>query len=451
MANIPQCVLDYNKSKGKNRILPLSQCKSLYLKRFFSGSFGVDRVLGGGAAFKRIQMLYGARSAGKNALLNQLMAYNQRICRHCKCVLPQYQEESDRWADVLAHIIGIPYCTCNNPQPRTILFYDFEKTLSIEDARTVQVLKYFKKGTDEEVSGNDYNEKLVRFDELKEKGRLVAEEKKEMAELELWFEGIETFGESVEHMNSADYLQACGVQTDNLHVMTPETSDEGIDSLTPMIKSKEIDIIIWDSIQASMTGYVSERSAADATMGSEAKMNGLMMRKINSAYTADNIDDESDAYKPPVWITSQIRASIGFLHAADTFSGGKAFEHALSSALELRRGKWLSATGGEAKKGDPYFGQEVNIKAEKNKLAAPFSRCTYNYYFKGCEAGPVGFIDYFDELISIAVEAGIVGQGGGGNYTFKDYKVRGRENLVSDLKKDPNLLSSIYSEVKNIG
>lgn len=449
--SIPQVVLDYNKKKGANKILPMSQALSLYQKRFFSGSFGVDKMLGGGAAFRRIQLLYGAKSAGKNALLNQMTAYGQRVCRHCRGVMPEYREETDRWADVLVHILGMPYCSCDNPEPRAVLFYDFEKTLTIEDAKTTSIAKYFKKETEEEVSANEFNEFAVRLDNLREKGRLSADEKKEITELENWFANIETQTESVDMMNSADYLTACGVKTDLLNVMTPETADEGIDSLPDMIKSKQIDLIIWDSLQASMTKYVGERSVEDATMGAEAKTNGLMMRKINMAFTADDLADESDAYKPGIFITAQVRSSIGgFFPKADSYSGGKAIEHSISTALEIKRGVFLSSAGTEAKKGDLYYGQEVCIRADKNKLSTPFTKCRYNYYFKGCEAGPVGFIDYFDELLSIAVEAGVITQGGGGNYTFKDIKVRGKENLVAEAKKDPRFLNEVYAEIKNI-
>lgn len=450
MSNIPQAILDYNKKKGANRILPMSQAKSLYLRRFFSGSFGVDKMLGGGAAFRRIQLLFGAKSAGKNALLNQMMAYNQRICRHCRNVMPEYREVSDRWADVLVHIMGMKYCTCKTPENRVVLFYDFEKTLTIEDEKSTSVAKYFSKETGEEVSSNEFNEFCVRLDELKEKGKLTAEEKKEVSTIEAWFQSVDTQVEFVEHMNSADYLKECGVITDLLNVMAPELVEEGIDSLKDMIKSKQIDLIIWDSLQSSLSSVVNERSAEDATMGVEAKMNGIMMRKITSAYSADDLADETDSYKPAVILTAQVRAKIGgFFPAADTYSGGKAIEHFISTALEIRKGKWLNAQGFEAKKGEAYCGQEVNVKADKNKLSTPYTKCSYNYYFKQCEAGPIGFIDYFDELLSIAIETGIISQGGGGNYAFKDLKVRGKENLVSAAKQDPRFLSEVYAEIMN--
>lgn len=448
--NIPKVILEYNKKKGTNAILPMSQAKSLFLKRFFSGSFGVDRMLGGGAAFRRIQLLYGAKSAGKNALLNQMMAYNQRICRHCKGVMPQYRDEPDRWSDVLVGILGIPFCTCKESSNRTVLFYDYEKTLTIEDAKSETISKYFKKSDGSEVSANDYNEFRVRRDEIKEKGKLTGEEKQEIIRIDAWLDDIDVQTESVEHMCSSDYLKACGVLIDQLNVMAPENAEEGIDSLRDMIQSKEIDLIIWDSLQSSIPKYVDERSAEDATMGVEAKMNGLMMRKITAAYAAKDLADESESYKPAVFVTAQVRTSIGgFFPKPDSYSGGKAVEHFISSALELKRGIWLGQNGTEAKKGEAYYGQEVNVRADKNKLSTPYTKCSYNYYFRAGEIAPVGFIDYYDELLSIAIDAGIIVQGGGGNYTFKDVKIRGKDNLVVEAKQNPQFMAEVYSELKN--
>ena len=448
--DIPQVILDYNKKAGTNRILPMSQAKSLYLKRFFSGSFGVDKMLGGGAAFRRIQLLYGSKSAGKNALLNQMMAYHQRTCRHCRGIMPQYQEAGDRWSDAMAYIIGKPFCSCGNAEPMVVLFYDYEKTLTIEDAKTTSVAKYFSKENGEEISANDFNENSIQLDELKEKSKLTAADKVSVDDLEKWFENIDVQSEAVDHMRTDDYLKLCGVKTDLLQVMAPANADEGIDSLPIMIKSKQIDLIIWDSLQASITKYVGERSVEDSTMGTEAKMNGLMMRHITSAFSADDIADETDAYKPAVFITAQVRSSLGgFFPKADTYSGGKAVEHFISSALELKRGIWLNDKGTEAKKGESYYGQEVNIRADKNKLSTPYTKCSYNYYFRNSEIAPVGFIDYFDELLSIAIDAGIISQGGGGNYAFKDVKVRGKDNLVAEAKQNPTFLKEVYSEIRN--
>jgi len=446
--NLPQVVLDYNKKMGSTKISTLSRAKALHMKRFFSGSFGLDRMFGGGAAFKRIQLYFGAKSAGKNATMNQMMAYNQRICRNCQKIMPEYWGSSDRWAIVLQHILGIEQCQCGNAQGRVYLFYDYEKTLSMDNEPKIIKINYFHdKQTGEEINENDYNDTLIKLDELKEAKKL---DTKAIAELEYWLENITVTSEEQEQLGAQDYIKRCGVIPEQLLVFAPEYLEDGIDSMRDMIKSKAIDGIIWDSLQAAIPKYVDDRSAEDATMGTEAKQNGILMRKISAAYAPTDIEDEREAYLPPVFLTAQVRANLGFLHAKDSYSGGKAVQHFISTAIEFKRGDFLNASGVKAKKEETYYGQAVNILADKNKIGAPQSKCSFNYYFKESELFPVGFIDYQDELVTIAVENKIIQTGGGGNYSFKGDKIRGFDNLVAKVRTEPDFCAAIFTEVKSL-
>lgn len=458
MANLPQAVIEYNKKFG-NKIALLKDAKAMHLKRMFSGSFGLDLMLGGGWAYKRIQLLYGAKSSGKNSLLYQTTAYNQRLCRNCQGILPEYWEQPDRWSDVLRYILGLPVCSCGNPQHKLFLFLDYEKSFSIEEAKTVILKTYTHKLTGDEISENTYNDKLIELSELREKEKLSAKDSEKISSLEVWLSEVDVTSSEVERLSTTDYIKLCGVDENKIIVTSPSTIEEGINMITGtkeyggLIRSKEIDAIIWDSLQAAIPEYVDSREAQDATMGTEAKQNGLLMRKISSAYSPTDITDEKEAYLPPLFVTSQVRAKIGgFFPQADTYSGGKAVEHFISTAIEVKRGDHLTADGTPTKDKNKnvIYGQQVHLRAEKNKLATPFASCTYNYYFKESDMFPVGLIDYHDEIITIAVDHGIIHQGGGGNYTYKDKKVRGKVELVNQLKQDPTFILDIYKEIKNL-
>jgi RecA/RadA recombinase len=316
MMQLPQVILDYNKKYG-NKIALLKDAKALHMKRLFSGSFGLDLVLGGGWAFKRIQLLFGGKSAGKNSLLYQTTAYNQRICRHCHSVLPEYWEQPDRWSDVLRFVLGMDVCRCRNPEHRVFMFLDYEKSFSIEEARTVLVKHYYDKTTGEEINENDYNEFNVQLSELTEKEKISERDRKKIEEIEAFLENIEIKTSEIEQLNTSDYIRLCGVDDSKIIVTAPETLEEGINIITPskgkggdylgLIKSKEIDAIIWDSLQAAIPEHVNDREGQDATMGTEAKQNGILMRKIAAAYSPADITDPKEAYLPPVFLIAQIR------------------------------------------------------------------------------------------------------------------------------------------------
>lgn len=447
--DLPQVVLDYNKKKGATKIAFLKDAKALHLKRFYSGSIGLNRMLGGGMAFKRVQLFYGPKSAGKNATINQMVAHNQRICRHCGKVLPEfYESTTDRWGLFLRHILRMDVCKCKESAGRVFLFYDYEKTLSLDNEPRIIKIRIFKyKATGEFLSENEYNDMQLKLDELKEDKKA---NKAEIVKIETWLENIDISFEEQEQIGAHDYLRLCGVNSDRLLVFAPEWLEDGIDSMREMIKSKQVDGIIWDSLQAAMPKYVGERSSEDATMGTEAKQNGLLMRQITAAYAPTDITDEREAFLPAVILTAQVRAKLGFLHAADSYSGGKAIEHFISSAIEFKRDKYLTQYGLEAKKGETNYGQIINLRADKNKLDSPNARCSLNYYFKAGEIFPVGFIDYFDEITAIAIENKVIGNPSNGSYTFKENKIRGFDNLVAKIRTEPDFCSEIYEEVKNL-
>jgi hypothetical protein len=150
---LPQSVLDINKKFKTTKITTLDKAKSFILKRMFSGSVLLDELTGGGWGYKRIQMQYGYRSSGKNAIFNQTIAYNQRICRNCLGVLPEdYNNEHDRHSIFLRHVLGMPECKCENPEGRIFFILDFEKSLSVEGQKIVIVKHITDKKTEAEIS-----------------------------------------------------------------------------------------------------------------------------------------------------------------------------------------------------------------------------------------------------------------------------------------------------------
>ena len=133
---IPEIIAKINKDRGATKITTLDKAKSLILKRFFSGSFFIDDLTGGGYAYKRIQMLYGAKSSGKNAQLQQMIAYNQRMCKKClvernvEAIRPDYWESQDRWTSLLRDVMGYQRCTCEEKFiPKKFIIFDFEPVI----------------------------------------------------------------------------------------------------------------------------------------------------------------------------------------------------------------------------------------------------------------------------------------------------------------------------------
>lgn len=448
MKDLPNIAGEINKKYKTIKVTTLDRAASFNLQRFFSGSFGVNHVTGGGFAYRRLQLLFGARSAGKNALLNQMTAYNQRLCRNCQGVHPEFWDRvsQDMWAGVMVNILGIKKCECDDPTHKIIHVFDYERNLALEKAKTRVHNKITNKKTNEEVDELDYNDACAALEELSALETVTDEQKAKIKSLEKFLDSVKVETYVVNAMDTADYLHKCGILSDKLLVSDPDDVEEGIDMVKDIIRSRQVDVIIWDSLQAAVPRYVKDRDADQATMGVEAKQNGLLMRQVSSAYAAANLEDEKEAFKPAFFMTSQVRSSIGgFVSGPDTYSGGNAVQHHISLALELKREHFLRADGTKADFKDDLYGQKIRLRAEKNKLSAPGSVYEMDYYFRDGATYPVG-IDYISEIVSLGVKVGLI-ERAGPYYAVNGEKFQGMQKMVEYFRENPTFVGELYSKL----
>jgi RecA/RadA recombinase len=447
--DLPDIVHEINKKKKAVKITTLEEARSFILKRFFSGSFGVDYITGGGFAYRRIQLLFGARSSGKNALLNQTTAYLQRQCRNCHAILPDFfngTQAKDQWSFVMHNVMGMSICNCENPHPKRVFVLDFERALAIEEARTIKVLHITNSKTGEGVDELDYNDAFVHIGELRALESLTEEQKNKIKKYEEFIKLCSIKEQIINQIAITDYLKKCGVDVSKLLVADPEDTEEGIELVRDMIRAREVDAIIWDSLQAAIPRYVKDRDADQATMGIEAKQNGLLMRHVCSAFAAADLTDEKEAYKPALFITSQVRASLGgFASTPDTYSGGNAIQHHISLALEVKREKFLKQDGTDAEFKDDFYGQRVRLRADKNKLSSPGDMYEYEYFFREGDTFPVG-IDSVGEVINMGVKTGLIDRAGP-YYAVGDKKFQGMKALKDAFREDSKFAQGIYIQL----
>jgi RecA/RadA recombinase len=449
---VPSIVEKLNKDKGRTVITTLTEAKALRLKRMFSGSFNIDDMIGGGYAYKRIQLLFGSESSGKNAQLNQMIAYNQRLCRVCHGIRPDIPSDAsaDRWTVVLRDILKTPVCKCADSvfTPKRFQFIDFEKTLSIEEPRIVVVKRYIDKENGTEIDGLDYSDRELALEGLKNKKKQNDKDQTQIAEIEQWLQNIKTEEHAVEHASMPDYLKKCGVIVEELLVSDPADTEEGIEYVRELVQSLEVDGIIWDSLQAAVPKYVKGREADEATMGTEAKQNALLMRLASSAFSAYDLKDEKYSYMPALFIISQVRASLGFIQKAPSYSGGFAVKHFVSLALEAMRKHYLREDGTKSPFDGSFYGQKIRWRTEKTKLSAPSSMREFDYYFKDGANFKTGEIDHCGEIVELGVEKGLIEKAGTW-YKTKGEKFQGMEELKKFFRDTPVFVGDLYQDIRN--
>ena len=192
---------------------------------------------------------------------------------------------------------------------------------------------------------------------------------------------------------SIEYLQRFGIVLDHFHLVVPKWKEEAIDAVEALIVSKQIELIIYDSIAADLASRQVDREASDKGVGIEAKLNTLLLKKVKSSMQPLNLNDPDDKPWCAFIFTNQLRDVIGMsgpMQSQPKGAGGWALKHLKDISIEFKRthylgpnGEEVNTTSSETKSDkDMIYGQTIKLMVRKNKTWFPFIVTTVDYYFK---------------------------------------------------------------------
>ncbi len=172
-----------------------------------------------------------------------------------------------------------------------------------------------------------------------------------------------------------------GVDIAELIVVHPESGEAACDITDAMIRTKEVSVVIIDSVAALAPMKEMEGSAEDAHVGLQARMMGALLRKTTAGMIAER---RRGHFVTPIYI-NQYRAKIGgFAGFGEPLSvpGGHALGFANTVEIIIRN----KETAGKNDQGvDIMSVNEHNFKIDKNKCNG------------GTRTGEFRFIRSFDE------------------------------------------------------
>lgn len=240
-----------------------------------------------------------------------------------------------------------------------------------------------------------------------------------------------------------------GVDLSQLVYIDPETAENAIDIADALIRSKEVRLIVIDSVSALTPSKIVESSIEQQTMGLLARFMSTTCQKLNGPAYANDCT---------VLFINQIREKIGGYSpngtTPTTTSGGRALPFYSSVRLNVRAGDRL-------KHKDEVYGHIMKIQVVKNKVGTPHKEASFPLiYGKG--------IDRVDEIGQLAILAGVIVQGGAwfrfpddtGDAVERDgelYKWNGRTKVIDFIRSHPlfmieleQLLRGVKLEAPNI-
>jgi recombination protein RecA len=230
-----------------------------------------------------------------------------------------------------------------------------------------------------------------------------------------------------EHALDPEYAQKLGVDIDELLLSQPDTGEQALEIAEALVRSGAVDILVIDSVAALVPKAEIEGEMGDSHVGLQARLMSQALRKLSGAINKS---------KTIAIFINQIREKVGVMFGnPETTPGGRALKFYSSVRLEVRRAEQL-------KQGQDVVGNKTKIKVVKNKVAPPFRTAEVDImYGEG--------ISYQGEILDIGSDIDIV-QKSGAWYSYEGERLgQGRENSKQFLKENPDIASSIVTEIRN--
>ena len=224
-----------------------------------------------------------------------------------------------------------------------------------------------------------------------------------------------------EHALDPIYAQKLGVNVDELYVSQPDNGEQALDIVHALVASKEIDIIVVDSVAALTPRAEIDGDMGDSHVGLQARLMSQALRKLAGVISKSNTC---------VIFINQLREKVGVMYGnPETTTGGKALKFYASIRLDVRKADAI-------KNGTEVVGNRTKVKVVKNKLAPPFKTAEFDIvYGKG--------VSKISSMMDLAISDGIL-QKSGSWISYNDERIgQGRDKAIEYLEQNPDIAKEI--------
>lgn len=242
--------------------------------------------------------------------------------------------------------------------------------------------------------------------------------------------------------NSIDinWCKKIGINTDELIISQPSSAEQAIDTTDKLVRSRELGIIVVDSLASMVPMVELETNAEDQQMGVAARLTNKMVRKVQSALQPVDLGDKESYNKCIVVFINQIRMKIGGYGNPEVTPGGRGAGFAADIRIRLSRRDWIQEGTGVEKR---MIGQVCAFKTVKNKTYEPFRVGVFNIYFKD------GSVDNYASIIQYGIFYDFIKRGGA-IYTFNKKKYKGKGALIEYLTDNPKITIQLKNSIKDV-
>ena len=227
-----------------------------------------------------------------------------------------------------------------------------------------------------------------------------------------------------EHAFDPAYARATGVRTSDLLLSQPDSGEQALDIVESLASSKQIALIVIDSVAALVPQAEIDGSMADNPLGLQARLMSRAMRKLASVASKTNTT---------LLFVNQLRHKIGVTFGSpETTPGGNALKYYASLRLDVRRIGKVSAE-------EKVIGNRTRVRVVKNKCAQPFEEAEFDIRWG------MG-VDIAADLLDTALATGAITRNGS-HYVHQGKGIgQGRERARAVLLENHELRAALLEE-----
>jgi recombination protein RecA len=244
-----------------------------------------------------------------------------------------------------------------------------------------------------------------------------------------------------EHAYEPEWAESLGVDTESLIYQSPQSGEEAID-LAEVLVRNGVDLIVWDSIAASLPQAEGQKRLANESV-QPARLAALMSTGLRKLTTANR--------NTAIICINQTRLNVGQMFGdPEVVPGGRALPFYASHRIALRKaGKIKDGTKAldtEGKQANISITTAHKIRAtlEKSKLTAPSQDVLFSFDLESGAVDEVGF------LITQGLLDGVISQEGRRWWIEgKTEPIVGRAKFRESLEADPTMIEVLKEAVFN--
>lgn len=208
-------------------------------------------------------------------------------------------------------------------------------------------------------------------------------------------------------------------------IIQPEYGEQALEIVGNLLESKEVDLIVIDSVASLVPKAELEGTMEDVQMGLMARMMGKALRKFTAMINQTNTC---------VIFINQTREKIGVVFGSRVATpGGNALKFYASVRVALARITTI-------KKGEESIGIRVKATIKKNKVAPPFKTAEFELYFYS------GICPVAD-IIGLALKYKVIEKSGAWFFKDEDQIAQGLEKTRKYFKENKGEFIQLKKEV----